>query len=99
MIYSLLNDKLPDAIPIDMNVYPRSLNLTHLIVGQDTYTLPVEFWRRRDEILPNGVALLKGLRLYDYPGYISPFFQNTSHCFFAVTNITWEVFPLWLKFV
>ena len=68
-------------------------------MGAEIYTLPVDFWETRDHVLPNGVAFLKGLRLYDYPGYFGPFWQNTSHCFFAVTNITWETFPLWLKYV
>jgi hypothetical protein len=68
-------------------------------VGVETYTLPVEFWEYRDQIIPNSVALLKGLRLYDYPGYISPYWQNTSHCLFAATNVTWETFPLWLTYM
>lgn len=96
MILSAVNDDIKIKDP---EVKPRRLNITHLEVGVETYTLPVEFWETRDNILPNGIALLKGLRLYDYPGYISPFWQNTSDCFFSFTNTTWEVFPLWLKYI
>ena len=96
MILSFVNDEIKVEQP---EVIPRRLNISHLTVGVETYTLPVEFWESRDTVLPNGIALLKGLRLYDYPGYISPYWQNTSHCFFAVTNVTWEVFPLWFKYI
>jgi hypothetical protein len=98
MILSFVNDD-KEVEPEFLDITPRRLNISHIIVGVETYTLPVDFWELRDQVLPNGVAFLKGLRLYDYPGYISPFWQNTSHCFFAATNVTWETFPLWFKYI
>jgi hypothetical protein len=53
----------------------------------------------QNRTIANGVALLKGARLFDYSGYVGPYWQNTSVCFFKMTNVTWETFPLWFKYL
>ena len=64
--------------------------------------LPPNFWRFRDATLPRGEAIMKGMRLYDFPDpnsndpnvYLpSLFWANTSRCFHGATNFTWVDVP------
>ena len=68
-------------------------------VQWEEYVLPEEFYNAEDDVVILGGAFLKGMRLYDHEGYETPFWQNTSDCFYAATNFTWVDFPVWLSYV
>lgn len=84
-----------------------TISRTHLRVGaviqgrerRWDVILPANFWRLRDRVLPYGEAFLKGIRLYDYTNVTPYFFANTSNCFHAHTNFTWNTVPSYLDFI
>jgi hypothetical protein len=102
-ITSLLWDQFYKAEYLENNFTNIRLNRTHLMVEQtgDVFELPVIFWKWRDFIVPNMDEFFYGIRLYDFPG-LTPFFpglDNTSNCFFNMTNLTWSEIPLYIRYV
>jgi len=63
------------------------------------YTLPDDYYQPKEEFLTKAESLLKGLRLYDFPGYASFYWSNTSNCMHNLTNLTWTSFPMLLTYV
>ena len=63
------------------------------------WKLSAEFFEVEDDVILKGSSLLKGMRLYDYEGWDGPYWQESSNCFFAMTNVTWATYPMWLTYV
>ena len=63
------------------------------------WKLSPEFFAMQNDTILKGSSLLKGLRLYDYEGWDGPYWQETSNCFYAMTNVTWSTYPMWLTYV
>ena len=62
-------------------------------VDQTNVVFPVNFWKWRDRIVPNGEAYLKGARLYDYAESQPVYWANTSNCMYGIVNNVWVDFP------